>query len=103
MADKPHKLRRLSNVIIDCGTYGDEAEATPPLPPPGEIGRPIQYPPDQVISKMAERLKQGRITKAELFKEMQSWTKERFGTRIGHTLFHEFWQRVRDLRRQVSR
>jgi hypothetical protein len=59
MADKPRKPRRsiselidekLANLVIDGGTYGDAAVATPPLPQrqqeepqPGEIGRPIQY------------------------------------------------------------
>jgi hypothetical protein len=52
---------------------------------------------------MTERLKQGWIKKADLFEEMRSWTKEKFGTPIGNTLFHQFWKQVRDLRRQVSR
>jgi hypothetical protein len=106
MADKPRKSRRsiselidekLANLVIDGGTYGDEPVVRPPLPQqqeepqPGEIGRPTQYPPDQVISEMTERLKQGRIKKVDLFKEMRSWTKEKFGAPIGRTLFHKLW------------
>jgi len=67
---------------------------------PGEIGRPPVYQNDQLLLKMAERLKQGWIAKDDLFKEAQGWSKAESGTPIRHTAFHALWQQVRHLRKK---